>query len=163
MFNLFKINNSLVTTRSTSIKNFKYFLVALTIFAIYSGCKKDEIIGPAGPSGATGPTGPTGNANVSRKTIAISDWTNTNNYWYADIVDTDITQDIVNNGVVLVYYEIASGQWASLPYQDTSTLLAYTYSYIYSQDNLHVRRTDFLLPTPNPSTQNFKIVIMKID
>lgn len=94
-----------------------------------------------GPTGAQGPTGPTGNANVKTDvfTISSADWLYNSNYGfktgplsttyyftrYYIRNNNSITQDVLDNGMVLVYFTPnLSGnpnQWLPLPFQFTET------------------------------------------
>jgi len=153
------------------MKTFR-ILLFLLLFSFIVACEKDEVIGPQGPQGATGVTGPTGatgsngatgNANVSEKIIIVSNWAYQLNYWYANVVDSAITQNIVDKGAVIVYYEISPGEWSMLPYSYPYTIDPYEYSFIYSLNNVFIKRRDLSSATPNPGTQTFKIVIIVID
>jgi hypothetical protein len=118
--------------------------------------------GPAGPQGspgndgAQGPQGPqgekgeAGNANVLVKTITVTDQSyidgnlsakHTNNSLFyfpakiANIQDSDITADIVSNGMVLAYLRIPVGlsfepsQWTPIPYSYRHLNQIYTVNY----------------------------------
>jgi hypothetical protein len=90
--------------------------------------------GPQGPVGPAGPQGPTGNANVKATIVTV-----TNSQWlwnslysfttasgsttsfftrYADITTPQITDDILTNGMVLVFFRpfAQSTDWVPLPY-----------------------------------------------
>jgi hypothetical protein len=91
-------------TRSTLSR---LFLLSLFTLLLLSSCKKGDT-GPAGATGAAGPTGATGSANV-----IYSAWFTPATYvkdtvfgTYGFIYDkatTDITQPVLDSGVVLVY------------------------------------------------------------
>jgi hypothetical protein len=96
-------------------KLFLYFAGLLLI----SACGKD------GAPGATGPQGPSGNANVHSSTFVVSStqWqtigtSGTDYEKYVDLSDPYITQDILDNGAVLVYWITSSGINVQLPYQN---------------------------------------------
>ena len=81
--------------------------------------------GPAGPAGADGEDGERGTANVIYSdwiTVADTDWTEipagsspflTPNFpgKFFDITTSTITQDIVDEGVVLTYAQFCDGSW----------------------------------------------------
>jgi hypothetical protein len=124
----------------------KIVTLFLLIFLIV-GCTLPE--GPEGPQGEqgligekgeTGSPGSDGNANVLVKTITVTDQNyiddyltgkHTNNTLFffpakiAKIEDLDITEGIVNNGLILAYIKVPIGlgfepsQWVSLPYSYT--------------------------------------------
>ncbi len=104
---------------------FILMLASMLALTIYSGCKKDEVVGPPGPAGATGATGATGNANVIIITDTVSSlvWTNygsSSNNWLTSITVPQITQAIVDSGAVFVYLYDISGSlqngWVMLPF-----------------------------------------------
>jgi hypothetical protein len=81
--------------------------IAFMVIVLLFGCKGDK-----------GPTGPMGNANVKsfRFTVTASDW----NYGgtrvvYYDKATSLITNNILDNGTVILYYELSAGVWVSLP------------------------------------------------
>jgi len=96
-------------------KLFLYFAVLLLIAA----CGKD------GSPGATGPQGPSGNVNIHSTTFIVNatQWQTTGTSGtdyekFVDLSDPYITQDILDNGAVLVYWITSSGINIQLPYQN---------------------------------------------
>jgi len=92
-----------------------YYLLLTAFFSVFYSCKGPEgEIGPQGPQGEQRPQGdrgPTGNAN-----IIASDWftpteytlSNSGGFFPIDYLSHDesapeITQDIIDSGVILVY------------------------------------------------------------
>ncbi len=86
---------------------------AITCMLLMSSCRKGDTgpAGPAGPAGSNGVAGPTGSANV-----IYSNWIMTGNWvksttsngsgkatFYFDVASSDLTQDILDKGTVLVY------------------------------------------------------------
>jgi hypothetical protein len=111
--------------------------------------------GPQGEIGPQGEKGDPGNANVLIKTITITNQDYIDDYLsakhsnntlfffpakIANIEDPDISEDIVNNGLVLAYILVPIGlgfnptQWTSLPYTYRHINQIYTgnYSSAYS-------------------------------
>lgn len=74
-------------------------------------------IGPIGPQGIQGVAGQNGNANVTTRTFTVLDsyWTTSAPNLYVDLIDDHITQDISDNGTVLVYISNGGGGWVPLP------------------------------------------------
>lgn len=90
--------------------------------------------GPQGPAGPAGPQGPTGNANVKATIVTVksNQWLWNATYWYshitngavgvftryADIDEPLITDDILNEGMVLVFFRLyaQSTDWVPLPF-----------------------------------------------
>lgn len=107
-------------------------IAMLTIGFILTGCKDGEI-GPQGPAGPAGPTGPTG-ANgtngsngatgaTGSANVIYSPWITlpkgvlVDNLWYFDIALPQLTQDQVNNGVLLAYLGDTGASFA-LPFTE---------------------------------------------
>ncbi len=99
-------------------------------------------VGPVGPQGPQGRDGRDGNANVwSINYLAIeSDWYGVGTagdpgYFLAlDLNVPEITTDIVNNGVVMVYYRETDGSpWVALPY----TFISHDPEYIEKLDFIY--------------------------
>lgn len=103
------------TIKTTS----KYLLLALLVAFSFSCTPEDGAdgaTGPAGINGIDGIDGEDGNANVIIKTAETISWTEgsylgkTSNYF--EISDTDIDQNIIDNGLVIVYFQLFSeGTW----------------------------------------------------
>jgi hypothetical protein len=125
--------------------------------------------------GCTGPTGPQGNANVQSDNITVSNsnWTlTTSSPWEYSVTinDPKITQDIVDNGMVLVYISNGSGGWQLLPTIGYTTGtsggyiydLEWKYSPVYSTGAVTIWYYIVTDPTTwvpnNPGAQTFKIV-----
>ncbi len=135
-----------------------------------------------------GPAGPEGNANVKTDvfTVAASDWLWNSQYIYETSagsyteyftryyvrMNNTVTQDVLNNGMVLVYFTPSPvnnpNQWAPLPYQFDSSF-GYTFNYVYvtavGQVTIHYffiqtdpTATLPTLSTYNDETRQFKIV-----
>jgi hypothetical protein len=145
--------------------------------------------GPAGPQGPVGPQGPEGNANVLTDVFSVtnSQWlwnsqyvfqTNPSSYTeyftrYYVRSNNSITQDVLTNGMVLVYFtpntSNNTNQWAPLPYQFTdgsgnfnyniayeTSVGAVTLHYFFVQTN--AAATIPVLSTYTIATYSFKII-----
>jgi hypothetical protein len=105
-----------------------------------------------GPAGPAGPQGPTGNANVKTDTFTVhaSSWASSSTgymletgsggyteYFMQGYVRSNntITQDVLDNGMVLVYFTPSptynADQWAPLPYEFPSFGTQYYTNYVY--------------------------------
>lgn len=155
------------------------YLIALSCCLFIASCNKDviEVEGPTGPQGATGATGPAGtpgmdgNANIISRNIT---------YYVSDFVEqgtpgeqlhkytatksiSDITDDVYNNGAVIVYYRGfgSSVPWYSLPqtiYENGGT---YTLTYAHSLGQLTVQKYDADLTSEPPSFDlHLKVIIL---
>jgi hypothetical protein len=140
------------------------------------------------PVNLQGPQGPMGNANVKVDTFSVggSQWLWNSQYMfetspgsyteyftrYYTRNNNTITQDVLDNGLVLVYFTPSPfnnpNQWAPLPYQFDSSF-GFTYNYVYvtalGQVTLHYffiqTSTTATLPTLstyNDEVRKFKIV-----
>ncbi len=93
-------------------------VILFLFFLIFAGCTIDNNPGPSGPPG---PPGAPGNANViSTEAITLNTWTYSNQYnWYsANVSMPEITNDVLNSGLVMVYQRISSNPnpvWIPLP------------------------------------------------
>ncbi len=102
---------------------------SILLFAILSlvilGCETEGPIGPAGQDGidgTDGTDGKDGNANVRSitKFVAPSDWTPSGTagedlFFYYEITIPEITNDIVQNGAVMVYLKADNSPYYALP------------------------------------------------
>ncbi len=129
-------------------------------------------LGCEGPEGPTGPKGKDGNANVHSsvwQVTSTSSWTyNSSNFSYiVSISDDIITQDIVDNGVVLVYMQNnVYTDWTLLPVTHfVSPSSTYFRRFFAVSDvgnvNVYVQDSDLTQPV-NPvtayGTHYFKVV-----
>jgi hypothetical protein len=141
-------------------KKFYLALIIMAAFATLNGCKK----GDTGPAGTNGTNGTNGNVNVLSKPFSLtsSSWGNligtfgtAGCYFKTDIADADITQDVVNKGAVLVYYDNKQ-----LPF--TENYPAYTRSYTdsISISSVQIRVGDSDGNSQNPGTVSGHIIII---
>jgi hypothetical protein len=141
-----------------------------------------------GPAGPQGPQGPEGNANVMTDVFSVggNQWLWNSNYLYETSsssyteyftryyvrLNTTVTQNVLNDGLVLVYFTPAPtnqpNQWLPLPYQFDSGN-GYTFNYVYQTAVGQVTLEYFFIQTDptatlptlstyNDETRNFKIV-----
>jgi len=126
----------------TSLQNLFFSAIMLSTLLFLAGCKK-------------GDTGPEGNANVKSGTVIL-----TNTSWlypgtwmikpavntsvsystrYADINTPLITEDVVKNGMVLVYFNPASDNtFTPLPYTFESITYYYNFAFEYKAGNIRL-------------------------
>lgn len=162
-------------------KLFSLILVSLFTIAVLSSCQKEPgpqgPAGPAGPTGATGPTGPQGpqgpqgNANVKVDTFTLtnSNWlwnsnytfsngTDTSTSWstrYSDRSYTGITQSILDNGLVLVYFTPNANnpsQYEPLNYSYLSFNSQFYFHFVYETSLGKVRLHYFYTPNGTSGT-----------
>jgi hypothetical protein len=121
----------------------------------FSNCEKVTVTGPAGEDGKDG------NANVVSSSITSGSWSFVSPSWSQSFSYSAITQDILDNGAVLVY--VASGvNYYQLPYTFYPTSsYSRTYNYVHYLGGLKVYVTDSDLNTPEPGTLKFKVVVIE--
>ncbi|MCX7862425.1 MAG: hypothetical protein N2449_05460 [Bacteroidales bacterium] len=130
--------------------------VIITV-SLFQACKKEQ--GPQGPPGKDG------NANVTAKVVNINqnDWISGNKIWYVDILDTRITESVINNGMVKIFMESSSqsGVWLNLPwfevYEDYTSI--YNFNCGINAVRIFKEDTDAEMPS-NPGFKKFKIVVI---
>jgi hypothetical protein len=109
--------------------------------------------------GDPGPQGPKGNANVvtlNQVTLQNYSYNSSNRTWSTSISSASITQDIIDNGVVMVYEKFGSG-WCAWNYTIAPT--AYTCAFSPGKVELVIQNTDFSVPD-NPNGMVVKVVII---
>ena len=139
------------------MKNIKISYLACALIFVLSGCSKD---GETGPQGIAGTNGANGNANVHSKSFTITSWTYLGDYYYANITDVDITQAILDKGVVIVYRNL-SGALYQLPYiinPSTTYTTSFLYSAYLSGVSFYITNSD-LAPHTAPGNVTFKVVV----
>jgi hypothetical protein len=107
--------------------------------------------------GKQGEPGKDGNANVlATNEFTSSDWVANGSTWSLSLSAADITQDVVNRGIVQAFIKYGNEWWA-LPDQNAKNQTSYGYSVgIVSFLNQNVDGT-----TPaNPGAKTFRIVII---
>jgi len=131
------------------------FIMAVIIFAIFTSCKKEE-----GPQGPAGPAGADGNANVHTKTFTNVGWIQSGDEYFCDLIDTDITQDISDNGSVQVYCLLTTNTWIQLPWvYPVGGYTNYFNVYIYgSTQKVRITKSCSAPPASDPGTSTFKVV-----
>lgn len=149
------------------MKNFKNFFLLIISAAVLTlaGCAKDGETGPAGKDGANGLNG---NANVQHFSFSINpgDWStygtpgNTGHGLYYERNIPEITQDIIDNGLVKTYI-LTGGYQIALP------TIIYTPSYqiqYFDASSVGTLEIDLLLSnlaTPTVSGSfSFKCIII---
>ncbi|WP_273568791.1 collagen-like triple helix repeat-containing protein [Maribacter halichondriae] len=124
----------------TRIKLIKRFFSFLLVASLIYACTKDGPIGPIGPqgptgadgldglNGATGEKGETGSVNIIYSLWYEADWGIVNDDYAEFFIDApEITQEIIDTGLVLAYGKTTGGQFSLLPTTrfNTSTIESY--------------------------------------
>lgn len=130
-------------------------MVLIGIFALLTSCEGPEgPAGPAGPAGpqglagttgAQGPAGQNGNANVIASSWITNVWAVESNGYRAhrNIPASEITQNIIDNGTILVYTRLSSASTSIklIPcpiYNVTTGQLAYIIDALFKIGNFDV-------------------------
>ena len=133
------------------------------IITLLIGVSAIVLNGCSGRDGAPGAQGPEGNANVLTMGYSIlpSQWAYSSPVLWVDLVDPDITADIMNSGAVLVYKENGSFT-TQLPYTyypTTSYTETMSATHYVGNVEIDIEDSDGAAPaTPGPIT--FKVVTM---
>lgn len=129
---------------------------------LLSSCAKD------GEDGAQGPQGPQGNANVQSMTFSVSpgDWSpfgTSGQVGYGfgvNVIAGIITDEIVDDGAVLLYLKSATDRWTALPVTiPEGSTWNKTWLYHYGDQNVQIEVYDDDQLTVAPTQVNvFKVV-----
>lgn len=145
------------------------FGAAIALAASFSSCG-----GAQGPIGETGPQGPSGVTGYSAAFISNStDWAppavppaSGANFLLAGYNVNILSQDAINTGVVMVYFEAGTGVWAPLPYTypiSTSSTVVQTLTFNYQVGllTLQMQNSDNSPPSaPLAPTTNYNVVVI---
>lgn len=95
---------------------------------------------------------------VHTSTLTTTDWNNGGTYYYISFTWAEITQDIVNNGTVLIYFQNGS-YWVALPSTFYFTGYSETWSFGYKLGGAEVDVIDSDGTLPGyPGTVTFKLI-----
>ncbi len=140
-------------------------MAALGAVLAMTACSKDGAPGAQGPqgprgyAGVNGTNGYDGNANVigtNSLTTASSLWTASGTGWMYDLTATDITQAVVDKGIVQVFIQYGT-EWWSLP--DLNGINETLFGYSVGHVKLLNKNSDGSQAT-NPGGQTFRVVII---
>ncbi len=110
--------------------------------------------GPEGPAGPAGPAGDNSNFSTFETTVLAADW---GGQPYTEVEVNIITEDVYNNGVVLVYVEDAFGYWNQVPSAWTPIV---GYGYVWASDAGGVLGLDHDPDVAIDSDWNIRVVTM---
>ena len=122
----------------------KIFLLSAILVALFTSCSKNKY----------------GNTDIISDTYTVS-WTFVDPSYKTEISESLITQDIIDNGAVMVYKSNGNGGWIALPYTlPLNATYSSTYSFVLYDGGLTVWKTDTDMLTLDPGTTTFKVVIL---
>ena len=131
----------------------------LTTFSCTKEGKQGET-GLAGTNGANGADGVDGNSNVLSESFTMipSQWTTSGLVTFFSRPTPLLTNNIVNNGVVILYVESSTpNQWFALPFAISS----YNMRYLFSENNLLVQIAGVSFPQTVSTDMNFRLVVFE--
>jgi hypothetical protein len=127
-----------------SINMKRILFLSVAFIALFNSCGKDKY----------------GNTDISSDTYVVG-WTFVDPSYRTDISEPLITQDVIDNGAVMVYKSNDNGGWVALPctlpIDDT---YASTFSFVMYEGGVTVWKTDTDLLTLDPGISTFKVVIL---
>lgn len=163
---------SRITKQNQKMKTLKFLSAALLITSasIFSSCAKEGPAGPAGPvgsAGTDGKDGKDGNANVKSSSYFItgSEWTFSAGEATLTKQMSQITSDIVTNGMVMVYAKPEnSSAWEALPTSfgyNNGDVLSLGYSIEVGKLSLYWSwNTPATLTAADIGNNDFKVVVI---
>lgn len=150
---------------------------ALCVFVFLAGCGIQGPAGPAGPQGPVGPQGPAGPAGNSGSSARVVNITVQPAQWQVDMSSvgvagaylqsgwftaSNITQDVMNSGVVLVFMQMNSNPatWQQLPvtYYGSSSFRVIDCQYRLNQVQIFINNSGTAAPGLPTSAFNYRIV-----
>ncbi len=101
-----------------------------------------------------------GNTDITSDTFTVT-WNYLDPSYYCEMNIPAVTQDVLDNGAVMVYIQNNSGNWIALP----CTLpidgnYSSTYTPVHSLGKVSVWKTDTDLLTLDPGISTFKVVVV---
>jgi hypothetical protein len=98
---------------------------------------------------------------LSSKVFGVSNWSlPSGGQTYADVIDSDITQSVIDSGLVMVYLEV-NGFWAALPFTRyySDNLVVTSFQVKLNTVRIIVTSSDFT----NPPLDFLSIKVVAID
>ena len=131
--------------RDTTLKTLAVMAVAALVLAACS--QTTPAAGPAGPAGPRGPAGPAGDTAVEVRTFTVRSGnftTNRTGVATATYPMTELTQAVVDGGIVTGYWDQGSGVddfWWQLPHVSQSADGSSTVTFIYETGEVGLQVT----------------------
>lgn len=137
-------------------------MAILSIAMMVFGCSKDGATGATGAMGTNGTNGTNGNANVIGTTNVITtsaSWTSqgSGTFWKTTLQIPEITQAVVDKGIVSVFQNYNGGIWDALPY--TYNNRQWNYGFFLGGVNILCVSNNGTAIN-NPDAQTFRVVII---
>ncbi|MCB9033782.1 MAG: hypothetical protein H6553_08090 [Chitinophagales bacterium] len=136
------------------MKNVTRILCSLLV-VLAVACSKE---GPVGPAGQDGIDGVDGNANVMYSDwFASGTWSGSSGNYYFNKSASAVTQDILDQGVVLAFAKLSSDGSNIRPLPANAS--GYIWNYVLTVGNIQFT-TDFSFGTPPSVNNQFRYVII---
>ncbi|MEN9399526.1 MAG: hypothetical protein RL632_627 [Bacteroidota bacterium] len=122
----------------------KTVVLSMLMMFILSSCNKDKY----------------GNTDISSSTHTVS-WVFEDPSYTTTIIVPEITQDVLDNGAIMVYMTNFNGGWIALPCtlpMDVSYASTFTPEFFVG--GVKIWQTDTDLLTLDPGTMQFKVVVL---
>lgn len=156
---LYKLDWGCCEQKLNTMKTKIIYVLLMCSISFFSSCKK-EVVGPQGPTGQTGKSGVDGNANVKSLTYNITAWQQSGNSFIITLNCPIVTQEIIDNGAVLVYFDYVGKNYQlplTLYFNNYQEIIDYNYS--LGSVVIQVVDSDLTLPN-NPGNHTAKVVAM---
>ena len=136
----------------------KMTIAMLTVFLVFTNCKK-EVTGPKGDKGDQGEPGKS--LSIISNTFTVNSWVWDNtSKMRTDAIFTTISQDVLDNGAIMVY-ENFGGAWVALP--ETFVISPnVTYHVVFSCSPNAIGLEKFMSDESDPGSSSgiFKVVLI---
>lgn len=143
------------------MKTLSKIILPAAFIVLFASCAKDGEPGPQGPAGQNGINGQDGNANVQSYlfTVYSNMWSGSgSNFKYVVLNVPQITQSVVDSGMVLVY-RVYNGYNALLPITNYTGSDELTISFLYQAGEVEID-INSTAPITNLLTYYFRVVVV---
>ncbi len=150
----------------TIMKNLFKKIAILSVAMLVFGCSEDGAAGANGingTNGTNGTNGQDGNANVTGiadVTTTSDSWTQeaaNGTFWKTTILMPEITQAVVDRGIVSVFKKYQGGVWNAIPYAYYGE--SWNFGFFNGGVNIFCVSLNGN-SIPNPAVQTFRVVII---
>ncbi len=156
------IIRNLLLHKTNVMKRTQPLLLLFLVVAVLMGCAKDGDNGEDGDVGPAGQAGADGASIVSNLyNVTTTDWTLINNDYLVELNALDITTDVFDNGLILVYMSDGANGWYTMPY--TYYLGGGEegqYLPLIEVGNVEIINRESAGNPSNPGNKTFRVVIM---
>jgi hypothetical protein len=137
--------------KKKTITGIRLVLWVLLYCTVFTACKKE-----AGPKGDTGAPGNSNVIGLDAVTVTADQWLNSGDVWFAYLDVPEITQEVVDHGLVQVY-ALYNNNWWTLPYMQG--IQQTTFAILPAQVMLY-RANLSNTPAGQPSDRQYRVVVV---